>query len=114
MGKPAILFSKDGGAFAEENGRLPIDVLAVDWRVDLAALRQQQVDFGPVAYQGNLDPLVLLGSREILLQKARRILSENAGTPGYIFNLGHGITPPTPVENVRALVDFVHAFRSGT
>jgi len=113
-GKPAILFSKDAGAFADENVGLPIDVLAVDWRVDLAGLRQKFAGRGPAAYQGNLDPLVLLGDRRILLRKTEEILSANAGTPGYIFNLGHGITPPTPVENVRALVDYVHAFRSAS
>lgn len=112
-GKPAILFSRDAGAFAAENVRLPIDVLAVDWRVDLAALRRRHAGSGPRAYQGNLDPMTLLGDRRILLEKAGRLLAENVETPGYIFNLGHGITPPTPVENVRALVDFVHAFRSG-
>ncbi len=114
MGKPGILFSKDAGAFAAENCQLPIDVLAVDWRVDLAALRKQHTGTGPTAYQGNLDPLALLGNRETLLEKAKRILSENATTPGYIFNLGHGVTPATPVENVRALVDCVHEFRSAT
>jgi uroporphyrinogen decarboxylase len=110
-GKPLILFSKDAGAFIPQNIDLPIDVLAVDWRVDLAAVRKQYAGRGPKAYQGNLDPITLLGSKEILLEKAGRILAENAGQPGYIFNLGHGITPPTPVENVRALVDFVHGYR---
>ncbi len=112
-GKPLILFSKDAGAFIPQNIELPVDVLAVDWRVDLAATRKQYAGRGPKAYQGNLDPITLLGSKEIMLEKAGRILAENAGQPGYIFNLGHGITPPTPVENVRALVDFVHGFRSG-
>ncbi len=112
-GKPLILFSKDAGAFIPQNIDLSMDVLAVDWRVDLAAVRRQYAGRGPKAYQGNLDPITLLGTKEILLEKAGRILAENAGQPGYIFNLGHGITPPTPVENVRALVDFVHGYRSG-
>lgn len=111
LGKPAILFSKDAGAFVGENHQLPIDVLAMDWRVNLAAIRNRYLGIGPSAYQGNLDPLVLSGRRDILLQKAGKILSENAGMPGYIFNLGHGITPATPVDNVRALVDFVHGYR---
>ncbi len=111
MGKPAILFSKDAGAFVEENHRLPIEVLAMDWRVNLASIRDHYRGIGPAAYQGNLDPLVLLGKQDILFEKAGKILSENAGMPGYIFNLGHGITPATPVDNVRALVDFVHGYR---
>lgn len=110
-GKPGILFSKDAGAFEEENHQLPIDVLAMDWRVDLAAIRNRRLGIGPRAYQGNLDPLVLLGSQDILIEKAEKLLSENAGMPGYIFNLGHGITPATPVENVRALADYVHGYR---
>ena len=110
-GKPLILFSKDAGAFSEMNAALPIDVLAVDWRVDLAGLRGRLAGRGPRAFQGNLDPLTLLGSREILLEKATALLDANAGSPGYIFNLGHGITPLTPVENVRALVECVHGFR---
>ena len=112
-GKPLILFSKDAGAFIPQNVGVPADVLAVDWRVDLAAARARHAGCGPKAWQGNLDPITLLGKQEILLEKAGRLLAENAGQPGYIFNLGHGITPPTPVENVRALVDFVHAYGSG-
>ncbi len=111
MGKPGILFSKDAGAFVEENHQLPMDVLAMDWRVDLASIRNRYLGIGPRAYQGNLDPLVLLGTRDILIKKAGKILSENAGMPGYIFNLGHGITPATPVENVRVLVELVHGYR---
>ena len=107
---PKILFSKDAGAFVEKNVKLPIDVLAVDWRVDLAALRKLHQNVGPAAWQGNLDPLTLLGRPEIMLEKAKHILQANAATPGYIFNLGHGITPPTPVENVRALVNYVQSF----
>lgn len=114
VGKPAILFSKDGGAFLDENRKLPIDVLAVDWRVDLAAARKRFTGAGPRAYQGNLDPLTLLGRREVLLEKTAKILAGNVPMPGYVFNLGHGIVPATPVENVRALTDFVHAFRSET
>ena len=113
-GKPAILFSKDAGAFVAENHALPVDVLALDWRVNMAAVRNQFGGGTPKAYQGNLDPLTLLGDPAIMLEKAKRLLSENAEKPGYIFNLGHGITPPTPVDNVRALVDFVHAYQVGS
>ena len=112
--QPKILFSKDAGAFSTYNTELDIDVLGVDWRVHLAALRKQFEDRGPKAYQGNLDPITLLGDPKIMLEKAQNILNANAYKPGYIFNLGHGITPPTPVENVRRLVDFVQSFRIGS
>jgi uroporphyrinogen decarboxylase len=57
---------------------------------------------------GNLDPVALFADREVLLAQAKRILDQADRRPGHIFNLGHGILPETPVENVIALVDFVH------
>ena len=65
-----------------------------------------------VALQGNLDPCALLGSPSNLTATAERILKD-AGPSGHIFNLGHGILPMTPVDNARALVDFVKAYRHG-
>ena len=61
-----------------------------------------------VAVQGNLDPVVLFAPPSEILSQVRRILSQAGGRPGHIFNLGHGIMPHTPVDHVRALVDFVH------
>jgi uroporphyrinogen decarboxylase len=60
-----------------------------------------------------LDPVVLLASPQEIATQARRILKQAAGRPGHIFNLGHGILPQTPVDNVRALVDLVHEYRAG-
>ncbi|TWT96696.1 Uroporphyrinogen decarboxylase [Botrimarina colliarenosi] len=83
------------------------DVVGVDWRVELATAWDR---LGPnVAVQGNLDPLTLLAPRETVERRARGLLASVAGRPGHIFNLGHGIVPPTPPENARALVDAVHA-----
>ncbi len=62
------------------------------------------------AVQGNLDPVALFAPEAELRRKAREILKLAAGKPGYIFNLGHGILPETPVENVLALVDEVHSY----
>jgi uroporphyrinogen decarboxylase len=58
--------------------------------------------------QGNLDPIALLGGWEALRDRARLVIAQNQDKPGHIFNLGHGILPQTPVENVRRLVDLVH------
>jgi uroporphyrinogen decarboxylase len=81
-------------------------VIGFDWRVSLAGSWQRVGH--DVAVMGNLDPVMLFANRDRLLQGARSVLDEAAGKPGHIFNLGHGILPETPVENVIALVDFVH------
>ena len=58
--------------------------------------------------QGNLDPTLLFAPRERLLARVDDVLRRADGRPGHVFNLGHGILPGTPVENVRAVVDHVH------
>jgi uroporphyrinogen decarboxylase len=82
------------------------DVLGVDWRISLAAARQRLGATVPL--QGNLDPVALLGSWEALRERAFTILEETRGWQGHIFNVGHGVLPQTPVDNVHRLVDFVH------
>jgi uroporphyrinogen decarboxylase len=82
------------------------DVIGVDWRtpLDQAARRLD----GGVALQGNLDPTALLGPRDRLLARVDAVLAAASGLAGHVFNLGHGVLPPTPVENVRAVVERVH------
>ncbi len=81
-------------------------VIGLDWRVDLdaawAALGHD------VAVQGNLDPAVLLARPAYIRRRVQDVLDRAGGRPGHIFNLGHGVHPETPVDHVRALVDFVH------
>jgi uroporphyrinogen decarboxylase len=82
------------------------DVIGLDWRVDLG---QGWKRLGQdVAVMGNLDPVALFASPEHIRAQAQRILESANDRPGHIFNLGHGILPETPVENVIALVDAVH------
>jgi uroporphyrinogen decarboxylase len=82
------------------------DVIGFDWRVRLdEAWKRVGHD---VAVMGNLDPVALFAEREVLKGKAKEILDQAGKRPGHIFNLGHGILPETPVENVIALVEFVH------
>jgi uroporphyrinogen decarboxylase len=82
------------------------DVIGLDWRVDLAEARRR---LGPnLAVQGNLDPIALLASWEALRDRAKEVLARAGGHPGHVFNLGHGVLPETPVEQVRRLVDYVH------
>ena len=94
------------------SGLLPLmrqaggDVIGVDWRMDLdAAWSAVGHD---VAVQGNLDPAVLLAPIPVIRERAQAVLARAAGRPGHIFNLGHGVLQQTPVEHVKALVDFVH------
>jgi uroporphyrinogen decarboxylase len=82
------------------------DVIGVDWRVDLdAAWECLGYDVG---IQGNLDPAALFASPKEIRRKVAEILKRAGGRPGHIFNLGHGVLPETPVENVIAMVEAVH------
>jgi len=84
------------------------DVIGVDWRVDL---RTAWARLGyDVAIQGNLDPVLLTGPVDLIKKEVKRILDSAEGRPGHIFNLGHGILPNTPIENVVALVEAVHQY----
>ena len=84
-------------------------MIGLDWRVDLDEAWRR---LGPgVAVQGNLDPVLLLAPLDELKRQAGRVLDRAGGRPGHVFNLGHGILPSTPVDHVRALVDFVHEAR---
>jgi uroporphyrinogen decarboxylase len=81
-------------------------VIGLDWRVDLAeAWARLGYD---VAVQGNLDPIVLFAEPAEIRRRAKIILDKAAGRLGHIFNLGHGILPDTPVDNVLTLIDAVH------
>ena len=81
------------------------DVMALDWRVSLVATWDR---FGSRAIQGNLDPIALCGESRGMISQAQTLIDEVGGRAGHIFNLGHGIVPETPVDNVKRLVDFVH------
>jgi uroporphyrinogen decarboxylase len=107
-GVPRILFSTGTSTHLEAMARLGYDVISVDWRIPIAEARSR---VAPLALQGNLDSTLLLGPRETLLARLGAMLEAAGHQPGYICNLGHGIQPPTPAENVRAAVEAVHAFR---
>jgi uroporphyrinogen decarboxylase len=84
------------------------DVIGLDWRTPLDWAWDQ---LGPeVAVQGNLDPVALFAPRPELERRVQAILRQAGGRPGHIFNLGHGILPETPVDNVKAVVEMVHEF----
>ncbi len=83
-------------------------VIGVDWRLPMDDARAMLGD--DVALQGNLDPTILFAPVPVIEARAADILQRMRGV-GYVFNLGHGILPETPVESVQRLVDFVHEFR---
>ena len=105
---PRILYVNGAANILESMARSGADVLSIDWRIPIAEARRRVG--GKLALQGNLDPCLLLGDRERLLRNTEDILRQ-AGPAGHIMNLGHGILPPTPVENARAFIDFVKGYK---
>ena len=84
------------------------EVIGLDWRVPLD--EGWKIVGHQHAVQGNLDPVTLFASWNEVQQRAENILRLADGRPGHIFNLGHGILPYTPVDNVKKLAEFVHEF----
>ena len=105
-GIPVIHFGTGTGPFLKMFREAGGDVISVDHKVELDRA-WEQVGYD-VAIQGNLDPLVLCGPAGPLRAQVKKILGQAHGRPGHIFNLGHGIVPQTPVDNVIRLVDLVH------
>ncbi|MFM7121164.1 MAG: uroporphyrinogen decarboxylase [Gammaproteobacteria bacterium] len=102
---PVIYFGTGNSHLLADTLAARPDVLALDWRAPLGATWDT---LGLRAVQGNLDPIALCADRATVAAQAGQVLAEAAGRPGHIFNLGHGIIPETPVDNVKFLVDFVH------
>jgi uroporphyrinogen decarboxylase len=106
-GLPIIYFSTATGGLLPELAALQADALSLDWRVELAKVWSELGG----AIQGNLDPLLLLGPWRELRYQAGELLRQVQGRPGYIFNLGHGLLPSTPIDQVERLIAFVHGDR---
>jgi len=104
-GVPIIYFGTDSATLLPAMKEAGAEVIGLDWRIPLDVGWQSLNFKGSV--QGNLDPVLLFADWKQLKVRAEDILRRAAGRPGHIFNLGHGILPETPVDNVRALCDFV-------
>jgi len=107
---PVIHFGTGTAALLELMSEAGGDVIGLDWRVPLdEGWKRVGHDVGVM---GNLDPVTLFANQHHLRTQAGKILEQAGGRPGHIFNLGHGILPETPVENVIALVEAVHEMSS--
>lgn len=107
-GIPVIHFGTMTGSLLTAMRDAGGDVIGLDWRVDLDEAWARLGD--GVAVQGNLDPVALFAERDTVRTAARDVLLRAGGKAGHIFNLGHGILPETPVDNVLALIDAVHEY----
>ncbi|GAA3971222.1 uroporphyrinogen decarboxylase [Allohahella marinimesophila] len=103
---PVILFTKNAQFNLSKMADSGADALGVDWTVDLSKARELVED--KVALQGNLDPAILLGSKDTIRSRVAAVLDSYGQGPGHIFNLGHGITPAVDPDHLKVMVDAVH------
>jgi uroporphyrinogen decarboxylase len=104
---PLILYVKGGSHVVGQMLESGVDVISLDWRVDLAAAARAAGARASV--QGNLDPCALAAPAQEITRRVREIVEQAAPARGHILNLGHGCLPDTPVEGVRAFTDAVRA-----
>ena len=109
LGVPVIYFGVDTASLLPSMRQTGADVLGLDWRTPLDKA-WRELDYA-CAVQGNLDPITLFAGPDLLRRRVHQVLDRAAGRPGHIFNLGHGIVPGTPVENVQAVVKFVREYK---
>lgn len=107
-GIPAIHFGTGTGELLDLMEEAGGDVMGVDWRTPLSAARRRLKRAG---IMGNLDPAALFAPKRELLRRVDEVLKEAGKKPGYIFNLGHGVLPGTPMESLQTVIDRVHRGR---
>ena len=105
LGVPRIHFGVGTGELLTLMGDAGADVVGVDWRVPLAEGVRRA---GGRAVQGNLDPSLVFAPTEVMLARAAEVLAAGRAASGHIFNLGHGVLPSTPPDQLARLTDFVH------
>jgi len=105
---PVVYFGTGNPALAPQMKALGADVLALDWRAPFAETWDA---LGVPALQGNLDPIILCADWPAVEKQARAFMASVGRRPGHIFNLGHGIVPETPVDNVKRLVELVQSYQ---
>jgi uroporphyrinogen decarboxylase len=103
---PLIHFGTNTASFLEEFASVKCEVVSVDWRISISK-GWQQIGLDK-AIQGNLDPVILMADFPVIKKRVDEIFSSLPKKEGYIFNLGHGVLPGTPVENVIRLTEYIH------
>jgi uroporphyrinogen decarboxylase len=106
---PVISFCKGSSVFAPLMAEAKPDVISVDWNADLLNIKKALPD--NIAVQGNLDPHILYADKKVIKERINRLFERMRGQNGFIFNLGHGIMPDIPFDNVKYAVDVVKEFK---
>ncbi len=106
---PVISFCKGSSVFAPVMAEAKPDVISVDWNADLLNIKQALP--ANIAVQGNLDPFVLYADKKVIREKILQLFERMRGVDGFIFNLGHGIMPDIPFDNVKYAIEVVKEFR---
>ncbi|TYR38386.1 uroporphyrinogen decarboxylase [Sphingobacterium phlebotomi] len=106
---PVISFCKGSSVFAPMMAEANPDVISIDWNADLKNVKQMLPE--GIAVQGNLDPFVLYADKHVIKDKILQLFERMRGEKGFIFNLGHGIMPDIPFDNVKYAIDVVKEFR---
>ena len=107
-GVPRIYFLKGSAPYLDLVTTLDVEALGMDWTMDMAKSLPLMKGY---AVQGNLDPMALYGSEEQIRTRSLEICEAGSKAQGHVFNLGHGITPQTPISNVEVLVETVQGYR---
>jgi uroporphyrinogen decarboxylase len=106
---PVISFCKGSSVFAPLMAEAKPDVISIDWNVDLLDMKKRLPQ--GIAVQGNLDPHILYADKTVIKERIYRLFDRMKGEPGFIFNLGHGIMPDIPFDNVKYAVEVIKEFR---
>ena len=107
---PVISFCKGSSVFAPLMAEARPDVISIDWNVDLLDIKKRLPQ--GIAVQGNLDPHILYADKKVIRERIYRLFDRMKGENGFIFNLGHGIMPDIPFDNVKYAVDIIKEYRN--
>ena len=105
---PKIIFTKGGGQWIGKQAQVGADGIGLDWQTNLNKARKEVND--QITLQGNLDPSILLSEPKVIEASVKKVLDDYGIGEGHIFNLGHGITQFTPVENVSAMLETIRKY----